>query len=183
MKRVVAILACLLPAACSVPWAADARRGPDLVRVEAIVLEGTNEFRRHERLDTVHPNLVLDETAREFAAFMARTGKFDHDADGRQPHERALAHGYRYCFIAENLSYQYSTGDFQTDVLAQRLVEGWKNSPGHRRNMLRDGVTETAVAIARAEGKGTAKYYAVQLFARPRPQGGCGSPRASAPAK
>jgi uncharacterized protein YkwD len=183
MKRVFALLACLAPMACSVPFVADAQRRPDLPRVEAIVLEGTNEFRRTERLDSVQPNPRLGEAAREFAAFMARTGKFDHDADGRQPHERALAHGYRYCFIAENLSYQYSTADFRTDVLAQRLVDGWKNSPSHRRNMLRDGVTETAIAVARAEGAGTPRYYAVQLFARPRPPTGCGSPRASAPAR
>ena len=49
--------------------------------------------------------------------------------------------------------------------------------------MLRDGVTETAVAVARAEGKGMTRYYAVQLFARPRPPTGCGTPRASAPVR
>ena len=183
MKRVAALFACLAPLSCALPWPADAQRHPDLSRVEAIVLEGTNEFRRTEHLDSVQPNSRLDEAAREFAAFMARTGKFDHDADGRQPHERALAHGYRYCFIAENLSYQYNTADFRTDVLAQRLVDGWKNSPSHRRNMLRDGVTETAVAVARVEGKGMTRYYAVQLFARPRPATGCGTPRASAPVR
>jgi len=168
MKGAGALLVCLLPVACTVPWLADAQRHPDLARVEALVIDGTNEFRRHEHLDTVARNARLEETAREFAAFMARTGKFDHDADGRTPADRARAHGYDYCVIAENISYEYNTADFQTQDLAHRLVEGWKGSPGHRRNMLKGDATETAVAVARSTAHGAPRYYAVQLFGRPK---------------
>jgi uncharacterized protein YkwD len=157
--------------ACAVSPAAVAQ--PDIARVEALVVEGTNEFRRHEHLGSVQRNARLAETAREFAAYMARTGRFDHDADGRKPAERALAHGYALCFIAENISYEYNTRDFETGDLARRFVEGWKGSPGHRRNMLRGEVTETAVAVARAAAPGAPRYYAVQLFGQPRPASGC----------
>jgi hypothetical protein len=96
---------------------------------------------------------------------MARTGRYGHTADGREPSDRARAHGYDYCRIAENISYQYSSRGFGTAELATRLVEGWKKSPGHRENMLEEGVTETAVALARSD---SGRYYAVQLFGLPR---------------
>lgn len=48
--------------------------------------------------------------------------------------------------------------------LASRYFEGWKKSPGHRRNMLEASVTDTAVAVARSARTG--RYYAVQLFGR-----------------
>ena len=179
MKRVGAVLACLAPLACSVPAPADAQRHPDLARVEALVVDATNEFRRHERIAPVARNARLEEAAREFAAFMARTGRFDHDADGRKPAERALAHGYSYCVIAENISYEYNSRDFRTEELAHGFVEGWKNSPGHRRNMLKGEVTETAVAVARGAANGPPRYYAVQLFGLPRTAGACRGARSS----
>ncbi len=157
--------------ACAVSPAAIAQ--PELARVEALVIDQTNEFRRHEHLDPVRRNARLGEAAREFAAFMARTGKFDHDADGRTPSQRAIAHAYPFCFIAENISYEYNSRDFETGDLAHRFVAGWKGSPGHRRNMLRSEATETAVAVARAPAPGAPRYYAVQLFGLPRPAGGC----------
>lgn len=161
--------------ACAAPPVAVAR--PDIARVEALVVDRTNEFRRHEHVDPVRRNARLAEAAREFAAYMARTGKFDHDADGRTPSQRALAHGYPFCFIAENISYEYHSRDFETGDLARRFVEGWKRSPGHRRNMLKAEVTETAVAVARAAASGAPRYYAVQLFGLPRPASGCRSVR------
>ena len=183
MRRVGAFLLCLTPVACAVPSAADAQRRPDLARVEALVIDGTNEFRRQLNLEPVGRNPRLEEAAREFAAFMARTGKFDHDADGRKPAERAAAHGYRYCFIAENISYEYNSNDFHTDDLARRFVQGWKESPGHRKNMLKGEATEIAVAVARGAAKGPPRYYAVQLIGQPRGAGGCRATRASAPVR
>jgi uncharacterized protein YkwD len=183
MKRVAAFLLCLAPVACAVPSAADAQRRPDLLRVESLVIDGTNAFRRELNLEPVGRNPRLEEAAREFAAFMARTGKFDHEADGRKPAERATAHGYRYCFIGENISYEYNSKDFQTEDLARRFVQGWKDSPGHRRNMVKGEATEIAVAVARASAKGPPRYYAVQLIGQPRGERGCRSTRAAAPVR
>ena len=183
MKRVAVFLLCLTPVACALPSAAGAQRHPDLARVEALVIDGTNAFRREVNLEPVGRNARLGEAAREFASFMARTGKFDHDADGRKPAERALAHGYRYCFIAENISYEYNSRDFQTEDLARRFVQGWKESPGHRRNMLKGEATEIAVAVARASARGAPRYYAVQLIGQPRGERGCRSTRAAAPVR
>lgn len=160
------LLAALL-LALSASCVAHAQRRPDLARVEALVIEGANELRLHERMPAVERNVRLEAAAREFAALMARSGRFDHQADGRNPSARARAHGYALCLIAENISYQYSSADFETTDLARRLIEGWKNSPGHRKNMLQRDAIDTAVAVARSTGKGAPRYYAVQMFGRP----------------
>ena len=52
------------------------------------------------------------------------------------------------------------------DSLARGLFEGWKHSPGHRRNMLDPDVVDTGVAVALSGA--TQRYYAVQEFGRPR---------------
>ena len=143
----------------------------DANEVERIVVEDTNEFRQENGLATTRPAAGLRRTAEDFAAYMARTDNYGHEADGRTPGERARRKGYDWCRVSENISYQWSSHDFDTEELARRLVTGWKKSPGHRRNMLDPRVTETAVAVARSSRSG--RYYAVQLFGQPRGRGGC----------
>lgn len=144
-------------------WAVEA---PDVDRVERLIAEKTNQFRREQGLEALRPEPTLAESAQAFAAYMARTDRYGHEADGKTPAERARARGYDYCFIAENISYQYSSLGFTTPGLAGRYVDGWRGSPGHRKNMLEPVATDTGVAVVRGEKSG--RYYAVQLFGRPR---------------
>jgi uncharacterized protein YkwD len=147
--------------------ARDAGKGqPDVRAVEDLIVRQTNDFRRSEAREAVKTNDRLLATAREFAGFMARTGEYGHTADGRQPWDRAAAHGYAYCIALENIAYQYNSEGFETGELAGGFVQGWKDSPGHRRNMLDPDVTETGVAVARSPETGY--YYAVQMFGRPK---------------
>lgn len=139
---------------------------PDLERVEATITRRTNEFRVEQKLGRLEPDAALDRAASEFAAYMARTDRYGHAADGNQPADRAQARGYGYCWVAENISYQFSSEDFGTDELARRFVEGWKNSPGHRRNMVDPHAVHMANAVARSPRSG--RYYGVQMFGRPR---------------
>lgn len=146
-----------------------AQARPDLERVETIIVERTNEFRREQGLPPVAPDGKLTAAARYFAQHMARTDRYGHEADGKQPAGRATGHGYDYCLVAENISYQYSSEDFATTDLALRYVEGWKKSPGHRKNMISPHAIETGVAVARSDKSG--RYYAVQMLARPKSAG------------
>lgn len=139
---------------------------PELNAAEQLILSQTNEFRKAQEVDAVKPDANLNETAQYFADFMARTGKYGHQADGKRPSKRAGNHGYDYCIIAENIAYQFRSTGFSTNELADRLVSGWKNSPEHRKNMLDPDVTEIGVALARKEG--SPAYFAVQLFGRPK---------------
>ena len=138
---------------------------PDLAAVEKELVQQTNAFRRQEERDTIKANETLTKAARQLARHMAQTGRYGHHADGRTPAERVAAAGYEYCMVRENIAYAIRSDGFSTERLVEKFFGGWKESPGHRRNMLARHVTETGVAIAKSE-RGT--YFAVQLFARPR---------------
>jgi uncharacterized protein YkwD len=157
------LLALLLPTS-TVPALAAAA---DLEQAERQVVEQTNRFRREEGAAAVRPNRQLEQAARGFAQFMARSGQYGHQADGREPVQRTRAAGYDECLVAENIAFQYSSAGFDTQELAEGFFVGWRNSPGHRRNMLDADATETGVAMARSP---QGRYYAVQLFGRPAAQ-------------
>ncbi|MDB5392262.1 MAG: hypothetical protein JWM11_7908 [Planctomycetaceae bacterium] len=138
----------------------------DLSEVARLIIRQTNDFRQSEKRSIVKVAPKLTDTVQEFAAYMARTNRYGHSADGEHPDDRAKKHGYDYCIISENIAYEYSSVGFKQDELAKGLTEGWKHSPGHRKNMLDPDVTETAVAVAWSSETG--HYYAVQMFGRPK---------------
>ena len=92
---------------------------PDLPQTEIAIVEMTNAFRKESRLGEVKPNAALTAAARAFAEYLAKTGKFAHEADGRQPAQRAEASGYRYCLVAENLAMNLDSRGFETRALAR----------------------------------------------------------------
>ena len=139
---------------------------PDLARVEKLVFQYTNEFRKQQGRRPLKLNDKLSQSARDYADYLARTDKFGHTADGKQPSQRAAEHGYAWCVVAENIAWEYDSRGFTTDQLARQLIDGWKHSPEHRRNLLDPDVTEVGVAVA--FGKASGRYYAVQDFGRPR---------------
>ena len=130
-----------------------------------LIVQQTNQFRRSEDLEKVDPNSHLAKAAQYFANFMAKTDKYGHRADGNRPADRAEKFGYDYCMVSENIAYQYSSEGFTAAELAERFVEGWKKSPGHRKNMLEPAVQETGIGIAQSDKTGY--WYAVQMFGRP----------------
>lgn len=140
--------------------------GPDLAEAEQAIVRRTNEFRRENGLEELKTDSKLHKAASYFAAFMARTNKYGHEADGNHPWERVALFGYDYCVVAENIAFQMKSTGFETKELAGKFFEGWKKSPPHRKNMLQSHVTETGVAIGHAPGSD--RYFAVQLFARPQ---------------
>jgi uncharacterized protein YkwD len=152
------------PAPVSAATAAEAAAQTELARVASLIVAYENEYRRSQGRQDVARDAKLTEAARQFAEFMAKTGKFDHQADGRLPWDRALQNGYHYCLISENIAYRYSSQGFSEAELARQFFEGWKGSPGHNRNMLEPAVVDTGIAIARSP---SGRFYAVQMFGRP----------------
>jgi len=68
--------------------------------------------------------------------------------------------------VLENIAWVQSSAGFSTGELATRLMEGWKRSPEHRRNLLDPAVTDTGAGLAHSARTG--RWYAVQMFGRPR---------------
>ncbi len=145
---------------------ARAAESPDLPDAARRVVEGTNALRRAGGRAALQPEAKLLAAARGFAEWMAKHDEYGHEADGKLPRDRARAQGYEDCMVSENIAYQMSSKGFTTAELARGLVEGWKGSPGHRRNMVDPDAVHTAVAIARSDDSD--RYYAVQMFGRPR---------------
>ena len=139
---------------------------PDLTMTEAAIIERTNAFRKSEGLAPLVRNLALEHAAKSFAQYLAKSGRFAHEADGRQPAERTKAAGYWHCTVAENLALNLDSRGFSVAKLADEAMEGWRQSPGHRKNMLLPHVIEIGVGVARAPGP-ELKFLSVQLFGRP----------------
>ncbi|MCB1521539.1 MAG: CAP domain-containing protein [Hyphomicrobiaceae bacterium] len=140
---------------------------PDIPQAETLIIEMTNTYRARQQLGSVQTSPALRAAAKAYADYLARTDRFAHDADGRSHADRAKAAGYEYCEVSENLARSLDSRGFETRALARTTVEGWLNSPGHRRNIEAPNVTETGVAVVRVPDKHP-KYIAVQLFGRPR---------------
>jgi hypothetical protein len=134
-------------------------------RAAALVVELTNAFRGAHQRAPLEVDAALAQAAQRFAEHMAAEDRYGHEADGRAPAERARAAGYAFCAIAENIGFQFSTSGFAAEQLARRLMEGWEQSPGHRRNLLLPHIVHIGVGVARSAR--TQRYYAVQLFGRP----------------
>lgn len=157
MRRLVlfALMTALAPAmagAASIP------------ATERQVVERSNAFRQSQGQPPVAPEPKLTAAARAFAAYMAETDRYGHEADGREPSQRAQAQGYDFCLVAENIAMFYSSAGIDTEALAEKFVQGWIDSPGHRRNLLSAGAVDIGVGIAQGPA---GRYYAVQMFGRP----------------
>lgn len=139
---------------------------PDIAAAEAAIVEMTNAFRAENRLPPVRSNPTLQAAARAYAKKLGKFSTLSHTADGTSPAERVAKAGYRYCQIGENLASIFDTRGFDADDYARRAVQGWEESPGHRKNMMLPFVTEIGVAVAPASAT-EPKYIAVQLFGRP----------------
>ncbi len=138
----------------------------DVEEVARGVVEGTNAFRSAEGRAGLATDETLSRAAAGFARYLAEAGRIGHAADGRQPSDRAAAAGYSPCIIAENLAYQSRSDGYPVAApLVEAFMKGWQASPGHRKNLLDPDVTQTGVGVAR---DAAGRYYAVQLFGRPR---------------
>ena len=164
LARVLLIAALLAPAV-----RASAQTEPGFnERVEARVLSLVNDLRSERGLKPLERERRLDAAAEYFGGYMASAGRLEHDADGGTPAGRVKNRGYAYCVISENIAYEYSSRGFTAERLARALVDGWRDSPTHRDNILDPDVTQTGLGIARSD---RGEYYAAQLFARPMIQG------------
>ena len=142
---------------------------PDLPKTEVAILEMTNAFRKENALTALKADPKLTAAARAYAGYLATSGKFAHEADGQKPAQRAEAAGYKFCFIAENLAMDANSKGFSTRGLAEEAMSGWKSSPMHRANLLRSGVTDIGVGVAKAPDH-PGKYISVQMFGLPESQ-------------
>jgi uncharacterized protein YkwD len=134
---------------------------------EQKVVEATNVFRSQNGLSVLKPKVQLIVVAQNHARNMARQDKFGdtdqngHVLDGHNFEYRIEKSGYAFERAAENVGFQRVHGD-----PVEAMMEDWKHSSGHRRNMLTPDITE--IGVGAAQGK-SGRWYFVQVFGRPHP--------------
>lgn len=94
------------------------------------VLEQTNKFRKSRGLPALILNDDLNEIAQKHSANMASGRTVFGHSGFKQREKEAKKKITRASAFAENVAYGASSG--------KEVVTMWKNSPGHRRNILGD---------------------------------------------
>ncbi len=124
----------------------------------AEVVAATNAERARRGLLALTVDARLTAAAQGHSDDMVRRAFFGHgDPDGMQVWDRAVARGYRYRRVAENIA-----AGQRTPV---EVVAGWMDSPGHRANILDRDVTQIGVGFAVGGPYGTTW---TQVFGAPR---------------
>jgi uncharacterized protein YkwD len=135
-------LALLLP--IGAPWAAAA--DPGLALLESRLHLAVNDFRREQHLVTLERLPELDAVARAHSEDMVRRGFFSHESPEGYTWVERLGHagvsGFR--MAGENVG-QTNRADPNREIL-----EGWKQSPAHRENLMSRPMNATGIGIARA---------------------------------
>jgi uncharacterized protein YkwD len=140
--------------------AQDKGPAPPADPVVARVVELTNAERQKAGLPPLSVNPDLAEAAQRYAEAMAATGCFEHTCPPiPELQGRVESAGYtQWGRLAENIAAGQRS--------AEQVVAAWMGSPGHKANILRDGVTE--IGVGRAAGGSFGTYW-VQDFGAPRP--------------
>ncbi|MDX8351025.1 CAP domain-containing protein [Cognatiyoonia sp. IB215182] len=104
------------------------------------IAAGVNANRRAQGEAPLRFNRRLGQAAMVHACDMQVNDFFDHrGTDGSNSQRRVRNAGYDDCIVAENIAWGYPQ--------PERIVTGWMNSPGHRRNMMHPRIEEFGIGI------------------------------------
>ncbi len=109
----------------------------DLRLIEQLVFSAVNSFRNGEGLESLRWSEKLAEVAREKSRLLEKD--FSHGAGGKNAYELLRERRVYFITVGENI---YRITGLKSGVgeekIAERCVDGWKSSEGHRRVMLSD---------------------------------------------
>lgn len=119
-----------------------------------------SQYRQNNGMGNVAVDPELMKLAESQSQAMADKNKLDHDV--RAPlAKRLTAGGYQAQVAVENVSAGYHT-------LAEAF-SGWRDSPPHKANMLKNGVTKIGIAAAYAPNTKYKVFWTMILAAPDRP--------------
>ncbi len=153
--------------ACGAPSVSAEEVALDAGTVRAVVLAETNAYRASKNVPQLQENAALQAAATAYAVYLAEHEKMGHTADGSNPPKRVSAHGYKACFISENVwsSFRHAETTLSDD-LARKAMDGWKKSPGHNANLLQKRAHEIGIGAAGWKLAGGEEVFrVVQVFA------------------
>ena len=128
----------------------------DAGRTQALV----SAYRQQNGLGPVQVESRLMQAAATQARAMGERDKMGHRVAGPLP-RRVSAAGYDWGAATENLGAGYPSLD--------SAMQGWKDSPGHRENLLNPNVTEIGIAAVRTPRGSEQHTDWALILASPRP--------------
>ncbi|PSB55712.1 CAP domain-containing protein [Chamaesiphon polymorphus CCALA 037] len=123
--------------------------------IELATYNLVNKYRQSRNLPPLVADPDISAQAKAHSEQMARSGNMSHD--GFNERVASVAKTIVYRNAAENVAYNMGYG--QPDLVA---VQGWIESPGHKKNMTGQ-FDLTGIGVARG-AKG--EYYFTQIFIR-----------------
>lgn len=115
-----------------------------------------NDIRKKHSLAPLKVSPVLNTAAKDHAKNMAKQNKLDHVLDRKGPAERITKLGYNWTWCAENIAWNQRS--------VEQVMEGWMNSPGHRKNILSPSAEELGIGIVLSTKQ---EPYYCTVFAKP----------------
>ena len=127
----------------------DAGRARDLI----------NAYRKENGLKPLTLNTELTNAAKAHARDLAKWDRISHyGSDGSNPWDRVKRAGYNAKVAAENVG----TGQISFD----EVLKGWRESPGHNRNLLMSDVDNIGIALVQESKTEFKTFWVLALGAR-----------------
>jgi uncharacterized protein YkwD len=118
-------------------------------------------YRDAHGLGPVGVDSALTDAASVQAHAMGERDRMSHNVGGSLPNRLSRV-GYDWEAAAENLGAGYASLD--------AAVDGWKRSPGHRKNLVNARVTQIGVAAVALPAGAKHRTYWTLILAAPRPE-------------
>jgi uncharacterized protein YkwD len=127
----------------------DAERARDII----------NQYRIDHKLKPLRLNAELTAAAKMHSRDLAKWDRISHyGSDGSTPWDRAKRSGYKPRVAAENVG----TGQ----VSFEEVMRGWKDSPGHNKNLLMPEVEHMGIALVQDPKTEFKSYWTLVLGAQ-----------------
>ncbi len=99
-----------------------------------------NQYRKEKGLKALRLNANLTKAAKAHSRDLAKWDRISHyGSDGSNPWDRVKRTGYKARLAAENVG----TGQ----ISFKEVMRGWKNSPGHNKNLLLSDAEHMGIAL------------------------------------
>lgn len=153
--------------------------GPDLQLLEHAIKSGVDRVRTAHNLTCLYNDSILFVAAAHHAGYLKKKKRLSHTEREFpakvSPQLRADYFGAINYFVGENVAFTYFGQDVKDkkgkvksgrtyEEVANLIVTGWVNSPGHYQNIITPDYQITGLAIS--VDLTTRRVYAVQKFAR-----------------
>lgn len=129
--------------------------------IEQLIFQRVNAERAAASLKPLSYNNTMQKYARIKSKDMGDNNYFDHkDLNGQLITNNMKNDGVTFNAWGENIA--YIEGSYNNASLAQKFMDNWMNSSGHRANILSDNYTSIGIGVYKIGNR----YYATQEFYR-----------------